>query len=158
VSDADADELYEDQADPRPAQSRDASTNAALNDRYGRGKARRFDKRFAWIAGGVLIAGGLVVVLFGGWQQGKNIEYRDLDYSVVDGRTVTVDVQVTMPADAQAICAVEAISESYIPRHDRHRARMLDCGGLVATRNCAPRRHEGRGCRCYSSAEAPAWG
>lgn len=100
-----------------------------LDERYGRGKKRSFDKRFAWIAAGALVLAGLGVLLFGGWQQGTNIDFRDLDYSVVDERTVAVDAQITIPVGTPAICAFEAMSESYatvgwklveLPASDEH--------------------------------------
>ncbi len=89
------------------------STSRLLDERYGRGRKRSIDKRFGWIAAGALVLAGVAVLLFGGWQQGSDLEFKDLDYAVVDERTVRVDVQVTGPADATLVCAVEALSESY---------------------------------------------
>lgn len=91
----------------------DPASQALLDERYGRGRKRSFDRRFAWGAGGVLVAAGLAFVLFGGWQQGSDLEFKDLHYSVESGRSVEVDVQVTAAADAQIVCAIEALSESH---------------------------------------------
>ncbi len=91
----------------------EASTDALLDERYGRRRRRSFDRRFGWIGGGALVLAGLAFLLFADWQQGNDLEYHDLDYAVVDERTVMVDVQVTTPARTEAICAIEALSESY---------------------------------------------
>lgn len=109
------------------------STEQLLDERYGRGRKRSIDKRFAWIAAGALVLGGLAVLLFGGWQEGTGIDYRDIGYSVVDGRTVSVDAQVTIPTGTDAICAFEALSESKgtvgwklveLPASDEHTRRF----------------------------------
>ena len=91
----------------------DPASQALLDERYGRGRKRSFDRRFAWGAVGVLVAAGLAFVLFGGWQQGSDLEFKDLHYSVESERSVEVDVQVTAAADAQIVCAIEALSESH---------------------------------------------
>lgn len=90
-----------------------ANTDALLDERYGRGRRRSFDRRLAWVAGGVLVLAGVAFLLFADWQRGNDLEFRDLDYSVIDERTVMVDVQVTTPASTEAICVIEALSESY---------------------------------------------
>ncbi|MCA0380362.1 MAG: DUF4307 domain-containing protein [Actinobacteria bacterium] len=91
----------------------DPASQALLDERYGRGRKRSFDKRFAWIAGGALVLAGLAFVLFGGWQQGSDLEFKDLHYSVISDSAVEVDVQVTAAADAEIVCAIEALSESH---------------------------------------------
>lgn len=89
------------------------SAETLLDERYGRGRKRAIDKRFGWIAAGALVLGGAAFLVFGGWQQTSGVESKVLDYSVVDERTVRLDAQVTVPAGADAICAIEALSESY---------------------------------------------
>ena len=91
----------------------DPASQALLDERYGRGRKRSFDKRFAWGAGGALVAAGLAFLLFGGWQQGSDLEFKDLHYSVESNTSVEVDVQVTAAADAEIVCALEALSESH---------------------------------------------
>lgn len=86
---------------------------AHLEERYGRGRSRRFDKRFAWAIGGILVVSGLVFVLFGGWQQGTEIDFQELHYTVLDDSSVEVDVQVTARAGVTVICALEALSTSH---------------------------------------------
>lgn len=109
------------------------SDETLLDERYGRGRTRAFDKRFGWVAAGALMLGGVAFLVFGGWQQTSGIESKVLDYSVMDGRTVQVEVQVTIPAGADAICAIEALSESYatvgwrlveLPRGDERTRRF----------------------------------
>lgn len=84
-----------------------------LNQRYGRDKDRRFDKRFGWIAAGVLVLSGLALLVASGWQQTSSIEAKVLTNSVVDDRTVTIDMQITAPVGAVSFCALEALSESH---------------------------------------------
>lgn len=96
----------------------EASTSPApddvlLDERYGRGRKRHLDKRIGWVTGGVLVLGGIAFLLFGGWQQGSDLEYKDLNYAVIDERTVSVDAQVTGPSDASVICVFEALSSSF---------------------------------------------
>jgi hypothetical protein len=89
------------------------TTADSLDDRYGGGRTRRIDKRVGWITAGALVLGGLAVLLFGGWQQGSDLEFKDLSYSIVDAHTVSIEAQVTAPADKTTLCVVEALSESY---------------------------------------------
>lgn len=104
--------------DPAGASATATSAPAAdpaaelFDDRYGRGRQRGFDKRFGWIAGGVLLLGGLVFVLFGGWHQTSDLEFKTLHYAVIDDRTVMVDAQVTAPANTDVVCVIEALSTS----------------------------------------------
>lgn len=91
----------------------DAGSADLLDERYGRARRRGIDKRIGWAVGGALVLAGLGFLFFGGWQQGADLEYKDLHYSVIDDRTVLVDVQVTAPRDSEAICAIEALSDSY---------------------------------------------
>lgn len=91
----------------------DSAAQALLDERYGHGRKRSFDKRFAWLTGAALVLAGLVFLLFGGWQQGSDLEFKDLHYLVVDDASVEVDVQVTAAADAEVICAIEALSASH---------------------------------------------
>lgn len=91
----------------------DQASQSLLDERYGKGRKRTLDKRLGWVVGGAAMLTGLAFVLFGGWQQGKDLEFKDLHYSVVDDSTVSVDVQVTAPASATVVCALEALSTSH---------------------------------------------
>ncbi len=88
-------------------------TTELLDSRYGRGKQRGIDRKFAWITAGTLVVAGLLFVLFSGWHLTSDLEYKDLAYEVVDDRTVQVDAQVTAPESSTVLCAVEAMSTSY---------------------------------------------
>lgn len=90
-----------------------AASDSALDERYGRRTSRRIDARVGWIVGGAAIALGLVVLLFGGWYQSSDLEAKVLSYEVLDERTVTIESQVTGPADETIRCVAEALSESY---------------------------------------------
>ncbi|MDI6023969.1 DUF4307 domain-containing protein [Leucobacter sp. UT-8R-CII-1-4] len=91
----------------------DQASQSLLDERYGKGRKRTLDKRLGWVVGGAAVLTGLAFVLFGGWQQGSDLEFKDLHYSVNSETSVTVDVQVTAPADATVVCAVEALSTSH---------------------------------------------
>ncbi len=91
----------------------DQASRTLLDERYGKGRKRTLDKRLGWCVGGALVLAGLAFVLFGGWQQGTDLEFKDLHYSVNNDTTVSVDVQVTAPASATVVCALEALSTSH---------------------------------------------
>jgi hypothetical protein len=118
----------------------EADRQSELDDRYGRGRRRRIDRRLGWGVAGALLVAGLAFLLFGGWQTGSTIEFRDLAYSVVDERTVEVDFEVTAPPGSDVVCALEALSESYsqigwkvheLPASDQRTRRFTDT--LVTT-------------------------
>lgn len=91
----------------------DQASQTLLDERYGKGRKRTLDRRLGWIVGGATVLTGLGFVLFGGWQQGTDLEFKDLHYSVIDDTSVSVDVQVTAPASATVVCAIEALSTSH---------------------------------------------
>lgn len=91
----------------------DPTSQALLEERYGRKRSRSIDKRLGWFIASAAVLLGLVVVFFGGWQQNADVGAQVLHYSVVDGSTVEVDVQVTSPPDATVVCALEALSTSH---------------------------------------------
>lgn len=91
----------------------DKAAPSLLEERYGRGRTGRIDKRYAWGIAGTLVLAGIVFVLFGGWQQGTNIEFQELHYEVLNESAVEVDVQVTAPTDETVVCAIEALSAAH---------------------------------------------
>lgn len=106
-------------ADPPPlapesshASAPDSATRL-LEDRYGHVRGRRMDRRIAWIGGGALVILGIAVLLFGNWQRSSVLEYRVVNYSVLDERTVRLSVQLTSPAQQPLACVFEALSDSY---------------------------------------------
>ena len=86
---------------------------ASLEDRYGTGRSRRLDKRIGYVAGGLLVAGGIAFLAFSGWNDSSKLEFRDLAHSMPDDRTVTVTFEVTAPPETPVLCAVEALNVSY---------------------------------------------
>lgn len=86
---------------------------ASLEDRYGKNRSGRFDKRFGYIAGGALVVGGLVFLFFSGWNDTSTVEYRDIAHSMPDDQTVSVTFEVTSPANTPLLCVVEALNTSY---------------------------------------------
>lgn len=90
-----------------------ASGSADLDARYGRARQRGIDRRLGWLIAGLALAGGLAVLVFGGWQQQSALEYRTISYAVVDERTVRVTVEVSAPQRSEVACSLEALSTSY---------------------------------------------
>lgn len=85
----------------------------ALEDRYGEGRTRGIDRRFGYIAGGLLVLGGIVFLLFSGWNTSSPLEFRDIAHSMPDERTVDVTFEVTAPPNTRVLCAVEALNTSF---------------------------------------------
>lgn len=84
-----------------------------LDERYGNSRKRGIDKRIGWSVAGIFVILGLTVVLFGGWQNASQIEFKVIDYRVDSDTTVTVSAQVSAPDQSQVNCAFEALSPSY---------------------------------------------
>lgn len=106
-----------------------------LADRYGRSRSRKIDRRVAWITIGIALAVGVWVLFFGNWKEGTELEFRDLNYSVVDDRTVQIDFEVTAPPQSEIVCALEALSPSFsqlgwkiieVPVSDKRTQRMSE--------------------------------
>lgn len=99
---------------PAPAETPlpDAAESTVLDERYGTSRRRGVDRRFAWIAAGLLVLGGVVFLVFSGWQQMGAVEVRDLDYSVESDHAVSVRFEVTADPEARVACAVEALNTS----------------------------------------------
>lgn len=95
--------------------SEDAVTEAVdtLDDRYGRGQQRGIDRRIGWAIGIVAVLAGLTFLLFGGWQQGTDIDARISHYEVIDDQTVKLNFDVTAPPTQPVACAIEALSPSF---------------------------------------------
>lgn len=89
------------------------STQAMLDDRYGRVRSRR-SRMTSWIVVGLLAALGVVALLwisFGNSANSVNAEASS--YHVVDPRSVTVSFQLTAPAGARVVCALEADDDQH---------------------------------------------
>jgi hypothetical protein len=91
------------------------AVSTQLDDRYGRTRNRsRRDRRTLWIAGSVFAVVLAAWVIWAGLDGAKPvIDARDLAYTVVDDRTVSVTFSVSMPAGTTSSCAVEALNESF---------------------------------------------
>lgn len=84
-----------------------------LEERYGRKRGRRFDRRFGWIVAAVLLVAGLVVLWNLTAQSASTVEFRDLAYEVVDDRTVEIDFEISAATGSVVACELEALSASY---------------------------------------------
>ncbi|MFT4232834.1 MAG: DUF4307 domain-containing protein [Leucobacter sp.] len=98
--------------DPSPADRSGAVAGSAqsLEDRYGTGRRRSIDRRFAWGAAGALALAGIGFLLFSGWQDAHRVDWQDIGYTQVDPLTLDVKFEVTGPAHTPVACAVEALN------------------------------------------------
>lgn len=97
------------------AASWDRTTTApaqSLEDRYGTGRKRRFDRGFAWSAVGVLVLAGVGFLLFSGWQTTNQVSAQDIGYTKTGELTLDMKFEVTAPAQTPVACAVEALNTS----------------------------------------------
>lgn len=94
-------------SDPAEAQP------GTLEDRYGAGRARNVDKRFGYIAAGLLVAAGIVFLVFSGWNEKSTLEFRDIAHAMPDEQTVQVTFTVTAQPEVPVLCAVEALNTSF---------------------------------------------
>lgn len=86
-------------------------------DRYGTTRSKRLDKRLGWTVASIAIAVGLLIVVFGNWQQNttafQNIGFT-LDKSGADIGVFQATTKFEVNADpgAKVSCAVEALNTS----------------------------------------------
>jgi hypothetical protein len=89
------------------------TTSQLLDDRYGRGSARR-STRIAWIVVGVVAVASVAAL---GWTTVSNtVNTVDVDvtrFTAVDERAVELDFQVIAPAGSRVACALEAQDEEH---------------------------------------------
>ena len=115
------------------------TTSRELDERYG----RTTRGRLPWIIGGAL---ALAVVVAFGWMtvasSMNSVDADDLGYEVVDAHSVNLRFQVTAPAGADVVCAVEAQDEEFgvvgwkivrVPASDAHSQAMEVSIPTVAT-------------------------
>lgn len=115
------------------------TTSRQLDERYGRtGRGR-----LPWIIGGAL---ALAVVVAFGWMTVAStmnaVDADDLGFEVVDEHSVNLRFQVTGPAGADIMCAVEAQDEEFgvvgwkiveIPASESHAQALTVSIPTVAT-------------------------
>lgn len=89
-----------------------ATTAQTLEDRYGRGKKRRVDRRFAWIVGVTLVIAGVAFLAFSGWQNANQIKAQDIVFKKTGEFSGTMKFEVTAPANTPVACVVEALNTS----------------------------------------------
>lgn len=115
------------------------TTSRQLDERYGRtGRGR-----LPWIIGGALAVA--VIVAFG-WMtvasSMNTVDADDLGFEVIDEHSVSLRFQVTAPAGADVMCAVEAQDEEFgvvgwkiveIPASESHSQALTVSIPTVAT-------------------------
>ena|SRR5690625_3296373 len=84
-----------------------------LDERYGRARRRRGDRRVAIVAFVVLGLAVGALVVFGSFKMSNAPSFETTGYTITDDSDVQVRYTVSMPAGKTAACAVEALSESY---------------------------------------------
>ncbi|WP_240422815.1 DUF4307 domain-containing protein [Leucobacter sp. wl10] len=87
---------------PAPGQS--------LEERYGAGRRRRLDRRFAWAVAALLVAAGVCFLLFSGWQTANRVSWQDIGFTKQSDLTLDVKFEVSAPASTPVACAVEALN------------------------------------------------
>lgn len=90
----------------------DAPPVQRLEDRYGTGRSRRFDRRFAWGAAGLLVAAGIAFLVFSGWQNQNRVSVQDIGYTKDNDLVLNVKFEVSAPANTPVACAVEALNKA----------------------------------------------
>lgn len=86
------------------------TTAQQLDERYGRGRTRRLP----WI---IAIVVAVAIVAVYGWMTVSNamddVTVDDLGFELVDERSVSVRYQVTLPAEREIVCVLEALDEQF---------------------------------------------
>ncbi len=95
-----------------PAARPGATTSQNLDERYGTGRRRRLDRRFAWGAGALLLIAGVAFLLFSGWQDTSRLAVQDIGFQAHDERSLDVRFEVSAPPETPVACAVEALNAS----------------------------------------------
>lgn len=90
----------------------DPATQQALENRYGSGRRRSFDRRVAYSIAGVLIAATLAFFAFSGWQNGQQVSWQDIGYTADSDQALNVKFEVTAAVGTEVACAVEALNAS----------------------------------------------
>lgn len=116
------------------------TTQAVLDDRYGRGGSRT-RRRVVWVA---LVAVVVAIVAWFGWftlVNPANGVNADATAFHLEERSVSVTFQLTAPAGTSVACAIEALDEEYgvvgwkvveIPASDTHLRAFTEVVPTVA--------------------------
>ncbi|MCW2289894.1 uncharacterized protein DUF4307 [Leucobacter luti] len=96
--------------DTAAAVDAESPSTQRLEDRYGTGRSRRFDRRFAWGAAGLLVIAGIAFLIFSGWQSANQVSVQDIGYTKQNDLVLDVKFEVTAPANTPVACAVEALN------------------------------------------------
>lgn len=91
------------------------STPTPVADRYGKTRTRRIDK---WVGGslaGLLIAGGIAFLAFGGLPTDETtLEFRDIAHGIDDnGTDAWLTFEVTAARQAEVVCEITALNPTY---------------------------------------------
>lgn len=95
--------------------STDNAQRSDLDQRYGRGPAKKRRDRVILIVSAAVFAVVLVAwVVWAGLDSSKPmLEARDVAHTIIDDHTVRVDFEVSMPAGNEASCAVQALNDEF---------------------------------------------
>lgn len=83
-----------------------------LEDRYGGGKKRRIDRRFAWSSSIVLVVAGVAFLLFSGWENTNQVSVQDIVFTKTGKFSGTMKFEVSAPTNTPVACVVEALNTS----------------------------------------------
>lgn len=102
----------QDAAEAQASASATASPVQTLEERYGGGKKRRVDRRFAWTSGIVLVVAGVAFLVFSGWQNSNQVSAQDIVFTKTGEFSGTMKFEVSAPANTPVACVVEALNTS----------------------------------------------
>jgi hypothetical protein len=93
----------------------DRPDSAVLDARYGRTPGKKRRDRWIYLIAGALCA--IVVVTWVIWagldQAGSTLDAQDTGNTILDGRTVSISYQVSMPVGSTASCALQVQNEAH---------------------------------------------
>lgn len=93
----------------------DASTTAALDERYGRTPGRRRRRTIVAVATGaaVVITSIAWVIWVGLFEPGASLETRDLGFTLGEQGTVDIRFEVSADPGAEVSCALQALDQQF---------------------------------------------
>lgn len=85
---------------------------STLEERYGRNRHRRFDRRIAWIVGLPLLVFGIVFLIWVNARTANPVDIVPISSGPMSDFEFEAKFSVTAPPHSNVACAVEALSPS----------------------------------------------
>lgn len=84
-----------------------------MQQRYGQGRSKRFDRIFAFLIGTVALISFLIWAVFFTIEDASRINSRDASYQVNDQYSTTVVFEVTRAPGQDVLCDIKVLNQSY---------------------------------------------